>query len=50
MQSVIKLMYFALRFYEALLGLLHTVDKEVWCLDLQFHLEGFEFMMIFCSL
>ena len=22
------------------------VDKEVWCLDLQFHLEAFELMMI----
>ena len=47
MQSHIKLMCFVLGFYEALLGL---VAKEVRCLDLQFHLEAFEFMMILCSL
>ena len=50
MQSHIKLMCFVLGFYEALLGLLNPVNKEVRCLDLQFHLEAFEFMMILCSL
>ena len=48
--SLIKLTCFALGFYEALLGLLNLVNKEVWCLDLQFHLEAFEFTMIPCSL
>ena len=48
--SLIKLMCFALGFYEALLGLLNLINKEVWCLDLQFHLEAFEFTMILCSL
>ena len=37
------------RFYEALLGFLNPIDN-VWCLDLQFHLEAFEFTMIHCSL
>ena len=23
------------------------IDKEVWCMDLQFHLEAFQFMMIY---
>ena len=50
MQSHIKLMCFVLGFYEALLGLLNPVNKEVRWLDLQFHLETFEFMMILCSL
>ena len=51
MQSHIKLMCFVLGFYEALLGLLNQpVAKEVRCLDLQFHLEAFEFMIILCSL
>ena len=50
MQSHIKLMCFVLGFYEALLGLLNPVNKEVRYLDLQFHLEAFEFMMILCSL
>ena len=50
MQSHIKLMCFVLGFYEALLGLLNPVDKEVQYLDLQFHLEAFEYMMILCSL
>ena len=53
MQSHIKLMCFVLGFYEALalLGLLNwSVAKEVRCLDLQFHLEAFEFMMILFSL
>ena len=50
MQSHIKLMCFVLGFYEALLGLLNPVNKELRCLDLQFHLEAFEFMMILCSL
>ena len=48
MQSYIKLMCFVLGFYEALLGLLdRPVAKEVQSLDLHFHLEAFEFMMIF---
>ena len=51
MQSHIKFMCFVLVFYEAMLGLLNwPVDKEVQCLDLQFHLEAFEFMMTLCSL
>ena len=51
MQSYIKLMCFVLGFYEALLGLLdRPVAKEVQSLDLQFHLEAFEFMMILFSL
>ena len=50
MQSHIKLMCFVLGFYEALLGLLNPINKEVQCLDLQFHLEAFEFMIILCSL
>ena len=50
MQSQIKLMCFLFGFYEALLGLLNPVNKEVQYLDLQFHLETFEFMMIYCSL
>ena len=50
MQRHIKLMCFVLGFYEALLGLLNPVNEEVRCLDLQFHLEAFEFMMILCSL
>ena len=49
-QSLIKPVCFALGLYEALLGLLNPVDNEVRCLDLQFYLEAFEFMMIFCSL
>ena len=47
MQSHIKLMCFVLGFYEALLGLLNSVKKEVRCLDLQFHLEAFEFDSLF---
>ena len=43
-------MWFALGFYEAFLWLLNPVDKEVWCLDLNFHLERFEFMMILSSM
>ena len=38
-----SLMCFALGFYEALLGLLNRVN-------LQCHLEAFEYMMILCSL
>ena len=34
-------------FYEALFGLLNPIDKEVWCLDLQFHLETFPFWWLF---
>ena len=34
-----------------MLGLLNRpVAEEVQCLDLQFHLEAFEFMRILCSL
>ena len=45
-QILIKIVHFALRFYEALLGLLHPIDKnfDVWIYT--FHLEAFEFMMI----
>ena len=51
MQSHIKLMCFALGIYEALIGLLNwPVAKQVRCLDLQFHLEAFELMMILGSL
>ena len=50
MQSLIKLMCFALGFYEAFLGVLNPPDKEVWCLNLQFHLEAFDFMTILSSL
>lgn len=39
-QNLIKPTHFALEFYEALLGLLNPVDKEI-SLDLQFHLEDF---------
>ena len=49
MQSLIKLMCFALGFYEALLGLLNPPDEEVWCLDWQFHFKAFEFMTILSS-
>ena len=49
--GMLKLTCFLLGFYEALLGLLKPIDKEVQCLDLQlFHVEAFEFMMILCSL
>ena len=44
-KAFIKLTCFALGFYEALLGLLNRVKKNI-----QFHLEAFEFMMILCSL
>ena len=37
-------MCFALGFYEALLGLLNPADQGVGSLDLQFHLQVFEFM------
>ena len=49
MQSDIKLMCFVLGFYEALLGLLNPVDKEVRCLDLQFHLEAFDDSLFFVN-
>ena len=46
-----KPMCFELGFNEALLGLLNwPIAKEVRCLDLQFHLESFELMMILRSL
>ena len=48
--SLIRLMCFALGFYEALLRLLKPTDKQVWYLDLQFHLEALVFMTIFSSL
>ena len=48
--SLIRLMCFALGFYEALLRLLKPTDKQVWNLDLQFHLEALVFMTIFSSL
>ena len=51
MESHIKLMCFVFGFYKALLGLLNRPEaKEVRSLDLQFHLEAFEFMIILFSL
>ena len=40
---------FSLGFYEDVLGLVNP-KIEVQCLDSQFHLEVFEFMMILSSL
>ena len=44
---MLKLACFLLGFYEALLGLLNPIAKEVRCLDLQFHFEAFEFISLF---